>query len=92
MEDMPSTRLRNYMMNYLSIMMTISSVFLEISATKENHNKRTELWAYLKEKNEKLYYRLRYRFLGAVANPPGRIASKITIRLYRLARKIYKFN
>lgn len=92
MEDMPSTRLRNYMMNYLSIMMTISSVFLEISATKENIKKRTELWAYLKEKNERLYFRLRYRLLGAVANPPGRIASKITIRLYRLARKIYKFN
>ncbi len=92
MEDLPSAKLRNYMMNYLSIMMTISSVFLEISATKENIKKRTELWAYLKESNEKLYFRLRYRLLGAVANPPGRIASKITISLYRLARKVYKFN
>lgn len=91
-DNVASTRLRNYMMNYLSIMMTISSVFLQISATEENLQKKSELWSYLKDRNRKLYFRLRYRFLGAVANPRGKVARKMTIHLYRLVRKIYKFN
>lgn len=87
-----SRRLRHYMMNYLSIMMTISSVFLQISATSENLEKKAELWSYLKKKDEKLYYRLRYRFLGAISNPYGKVARRLTIKLYRLMRRIYKFN
>lgn len=85
-------RLKKYMLNYLSIMMTISSVFLQISATKENLQKKTELWSYLKDKNKSLYFRLRYRFLGAISNPKGKVARRITIKLYRLIRRIYKFN
>jgi len=92
LENMPSKRLLNYMMNYLSMMMTISSVFLQISATKENLEKKTELWTYLKKSNGKLYFRLRYRFLGAIANFSGRTSKVITIPLYRLTRKLYKFN
>lgn len=92
LENMPSKRLLSYMMSYLSMMMTISSVFLQISATKENLEKKTELWSYLKESNGRLYFRLRYRFLGMIANLSGRTARLITIPLYRLTRKIYKFN
>lgn len=92
MDNVQNMRLRNYMMNYLSIMMAISSVFLQISATEENLKKKAELWSYLKDRNEKLYFRLRYRFLGAISNPPGKVARIMTIRLYRIMRKIYKFN
>ncbi len=92
LEKLPSKRLTNYMMNYLSMMMTISSVFLQIAATKEALEKKSDLWSYLKQSNERIYYKLRYRFLGTISNLPGRAARIITIRLYRLTRKIYKFN
>lgn len=91
-ERAPSKRLANYMMSYLSMMMTISSVFLQLAATKEALEKKSDLWSYLKLNNERIYYRLRYRFLGTISNLPGRAARVITIRLYRLTRKIYKFN
>jgi putative exporter of polyketide antibiotics len=92
LEEIPSKQLRNYMMNYLSMMMAISSVFLQISATKEDFEKRTELWSYLRSRDERLYLRLRYRLLGTISNIPGSIAGKVTVPLYRLVRKIYKFN
>jgi hypothetical protein len=92
LDNLPSKRLVKYMTSYLSMMMAISSVFLQISATKEDLQKKTELWSYLKASNEKLYFRLRYRLLGALLNLPGKAARAITIRIYRLTRKIYKFN
>ncbi|MGE5676497.1 MAG: glycosyltransferase family 2 protein [Pseudomonadota bacterium] len=91
-EALPSRRLAKYMMSYLSMMMTISSVFLQIAATKEALQKKSDLWSYLKKSNERIYYRLRYRFLGTITNLPGKAARKMTVQLYRLTRKIYKFN
>lgn len=91
-EKLPSRRLANYMMSYLSMMMTISSVFLQIAATKESLQKKSDLWSYLKRSNEKIYYRLRYRFLGTITNLPGKAARRMTVQLYRLTRKLYKFN
>ena len=91
-DNLPSRRLANYMRSYLSMMMTISSVFLQISATKEDLQKKAELWSYLRKSNEMLYYRLRYRFLGTLSNPYGKVGRKITVQLYRLMRRIYKFN
>lgn len=91
-DKLPSRRLANYMRNYLSIMMTVSSIFLQISPTKENMMKKADLWSYLKENNEMLYFRLRYRLLGTISNPYGKVGRKLTINLYRLMRKIYKFN
>ena len=40
-------RLRNYMMSYLDIITTISSVLLLRSGTDENFEKKQELWQYL---------------------------------------------
>jgi hypothetical protein len=92
LDNLPSRRLAKYMISYLSMMMTISSVFLEISATQENLQKKTELWSYLKKSDEGLYFRLRYRFLGTILNLPGKAARAITICLYRITRKVFKFN
>lgn len=92
LDNVTSKRLAKYMTNYLSMMMTISSVLLQISGTDENLRKKAELWSYLKEKDERLYFYLRYRFLGTVSNLPGKMGRRITKRLYHLTRRIYKFN
>ncbi|WP_054874969.1 glycosyltransferase family 2 protein [Oxobacter pfennigii] len=89
---LPDKKLDQYMLNYLSVMMAISSVLSVISGLKENLEKKAELWSYLKSKDEKLYIRLRYHLLGRISNLPGRAGRKLTVYLYRLLRRKYKFN
>jgi hypothetical protein len=91
-DNIPSKRLSRYMAKYLSMMMTISSVFLQISATSEDLEKKRELWRYLKNKNKAMYLRLRYRPLGTFTNLPGRAGRRLTVNLYRLTRKVFKYN
>ena len=43
-----SKKLRKYMLNYLAIMMTVSSILCIRSKKKENLEKKKELWQYLK--------------------------------------------
>ena len=85
-------RLSRYMFNYLAMMMTISSIFLIIDGTPEALGKKTELWEYLRTVDKSLYPRMKYRAISAVGNIPGYQGRKLSVKLYRLARRIYKFN
>ena len=85
-------RLGRYMFNYLSMMMTISSIFSVIANTPESLGMRTELWEYLRKKDPALYRRCRYRLTNVGTNIPGYQGRKLSVTLYRLARKIYQFN
>jgi glycosyltransferase involved in cell wall biosynthesis len=92
LENIEFKQLDVYMKNYLSMMMTISSVLLLVSESEENLLKKDELWSYLKSANENLYFRLRYRLLGTFSNLPGHFGRKITKGVYRYTSKKYKFN
>ena len=81
-------RLGRYMFNYLSMMMTISSIFSVIANTPESLGMRTELWEYLRKKDPALYRRCRYRLTNVGTNIPGYQGRKLSVTLYRLARKI----
>ena len=85
-------KLARYMTNYLSMMLTISSLFLYIADTPEALGKKTELWEYLRTVDPALYHKMKYRSLSAVATLPGYQGRKLSVKLYRLARRIYKFN
>jgi glycosyltransferase involved in cell wall biosynthesis len=85
-------KLFRYMNRYLAMMMTISSIFLLLSETPENLEKKEELWNYLKKKDHRLYRRMKYRSISAVSNLPGYQGRKLSVKLYKLAQKIYKFN
>ncbi|WP_068963775.1 glycosyltransferase [Desulfosporosinus sp. BG] len=87
-----SKKLSSYMLSHLAIMMTICTVFLRISGTKEDNEKEKELWAFLISSDNGLYRHAISRFLRMVANLPGNSGNKITIGLYNIARKVYKFN
>ena len=52
-------------------MMEVSSIFLIISGTEENLNKKKELWRYVKDTDKQLYKELRYSLLGSTVNIPG---------------------
>ena len=85
-------KLGRYMLSYLSMMMTISSIFAIIANTPESLGMRTELWELLRQKDPALYRRCRYRVTNLGTNIPGYQGRKLSVTLYRLAQKIYKFN
>ena len=90
LKDKP--KLGRYMRNYLAMMMTISSIFLIMDGSPEALGKKTELWEYLRRVDNGLYHKLKYRSVSFVGNIPGYQGRKLSLKLYRLAWKIYKFN
>lgn len=85
-------KLKNYMIKYLSIMMTVSSVLLIKSGTEEDLEKKQELWRYLKKQNPRLYRKIRSNLLGQSMNLPGKPGRKMSVLGYKISRKIYGFN
>ena len=85
-------KLYHYMLSYLDIITTISSIMLIRSDTKENLNKKDELWDYLKKKDWILYRKLRYGLLGNCMNLPGKGGRKISVEGYKICRRFFNFN
>lgn len=85
-------RLRNYLKNYLSMMMCICSVFLRMEKTDENEAKRADIWAYLRAKDESLYHDVRHSVLNLATNIPSDVGRMVGITGYHIAQKIFKFN
>lgn len=92
MNKIKSRKLRNYMINYLAIMMTVSSILCIRSKNKENLVKKKELWQYLKQKDLRVFLRIRYGILGQTMNIPGRSGRKISSLAYSVARRLIGFN
>ena len=87
-----SKRMYQYMVSYLDIITTVSSILLIRSNTKENLAKKKELWDYLKKKDWMLYRKLRYGLLGLCMNLPGRSGRKISVEGYKICRRFFNFN
>ena len=92
LKDIGSKKLRQYMLNYLAIMMTVSSILCIRSKNKENLEKKKELWQYLKAKDGGLYFRLRHGLVGRTMNLPGRGGRKLSVAAYKISQKFYGFN
>ena len=87
-----SKKLRKYMVNYLAIMMTVSSILCIRSKKKENLEKKKELWAYLKKKDYRTYMKIRYGILGQTMNLPGRSGRRVSSLAYTVAGRLIGFN
>ena len=85
-------QLKSYMMNYLDIITTVSSIMLIKSGTEENLEKKKELWSYLKKKDRYVFLRLRYGLLGSCMNLPGKGGRIISVEGYKICRRFFKFN
>ena len=83
---------RNYMMNYLDIITTVSSILLIRANTKESLEKKKELWTYIKEKDKGIFRKLRYGLLGQCMNLPGKGGRRISVEGYKICRRFFKFN
>ena len=85
-------KLRNYMISYLNIMMTVSSILAIRSGDEENMKKKQELWDSLKEANFPLWLRLRTSFLGQGMNLRTKAGIKLVDLAYKVTQKFYGFN
>ena len=87
-----SKKLRKYMINYLAIMMTVSSILCIRSKNVENLQKKKELWKYLRQMDYKIFLKIRYGILGQTMNLPGRSGRKVSSMAYSVARRLIGFN
>lgn len=85
-------KLRKYMIKYLVMMMTVSTVLLLRDNTEESLSKKEELWNYLSSKNKTLYKEINKYFLGICMKIKGMLGRKIILAGYSLSRKVFGFN
>ena len=83
---------RNYMMNYLDIITTVSSILLIRANTEEFLEKKKELWNYIKEQDKGIFRTLRYGLLGQCMNLPGKGGRRISVEGYKICQRFFKFN
>ena len=91
-DDVASEPLRRYMLGYFTMMMVISSVFSKLSPDPDADDNLAKLWAHVKAYDPRMYAKARHGLLGVATNLPGGLGKRATIGLYRIARKVVKFN
>ncbi len=91
-DKIESNKCKCYMRNYLQMITAVTSILAYISEDEDNIRMRKEIWEQLKEKDEKLYRRMRRAIISIVTSLPGKGGQKLTIALYHIFRKIFKFN
>ena len=87
-----SRKRARYMLNYLEIITAVSSIMLIRSGTKDHIAKKDELWQYMKERDKRIYRKLRISVLGIGLNLPGKWGRSIASGVYSIFRNIWKFN
>ena len=87
-----SKHLRKYMISYLTIIMTVSSVMMMRSGTEENLEKKNDLWRYLKQEDAADYFRIRHGIFGTVMSSKSKPGQKIAVYAYKVAQKLYGFD
>lgn len=81
-----------YMVKYLDIITTVSSIMLIRAKTEEAFEKKVALWEYIRESDPNVFMRLRFGLLGNTMNLPGKSGRKISEVLYKMAQRVIKFN
>lgn len=83
---------RAYMLGYLEIITTVSSILLMKSGTQEHLRLKQELWDDIRLRFPQVYRRLRRRPLGIGLHLPGKAGRHIAIAGYKISRKVFGFN
>ena len=87
-----SPKLAKYMRYYLSVIYTISAALFAIAKGKEPEQKRKDMWRKLKNTDKKLYIRIRYFSKAFFMSLPTKLGMTVSRTIYRIVRKVYKFN
>lgn len=85
-------KLKDYMVKYLAMMMTVSSIFLIKEGSEESLTKRAELWSYLKDASKGMFRLVNHQVLSRPMQIRGKAGRKMLVWAYSISRKIYGFN
>lgn len=83
---------RRYMIKYLTMISTVTTVLCIKSGTKEHLRQKDELWQYMKEKNPEMYKKVKRTFLGRRMQMRSAVGRKAIVTAYGVAQKIFVFN
>ncbi len=83
---------RRYMIHYLNIVTTISSVILFKTGTEDALERKQDLWKSIKEYDQNTYFRMRRSLLGSIINMPGSAGRKLSLFAYKKAQQKIGFN
>jgi glycosyltransferase involved in cell wall biosynthesis len=92
LDTIESKKLKNMMYRTCVFVMTIAVVFSRLAYNEEGEKQYLELWDSIKESNPKLYKKMRHFSMASAVSLPGKFGRTISIRGYRLAHKLVKFN
>ena len=91
-DEVESTKLRNYMIGYFTLMMAVCSIFSRLSDAPDAMENCDKLWVHLKHYDKRMYRRARMGVVGIATNLPTKAGEKFTLGIYRIASKLMKFN
>jgi glycosyltransferase involved in cell wall biosynthesis len=83
--------LQRYMIKYLGIIMTVSSVYLIKEGSEESLQKRDDLWKYLEDKDSELSKKVSAGVLGTTMKFKSKAGHSIVKMGYSISKKIFKF-
>lgn len=90
--EIPNKKERSYMLKFLEIVTTVSSILLVKGGSEEQLAKKQQLWDEMKRDYPSVYKQLRHRPLGIALHLPGKLGRKIMILGYSISQKIFGFN
>ncbi len=90
--EIKNKKLRRLMTRECIFLMCLGVVFSRLSFTKEGEKQYKDLWKSVKEKNPKLYHRMRYFSIAAFVSVPGKIGRFMMKIGYRFAHSLVNFN
>lgn len=86
------TGLYEYMIHFLAIQSSVTSVFLILSKKPENYVAKDELWKEIEEYSPSIYHDVRRKLISRALNLPGSTGRFIIRRGYSIASKVVGFN
>ena len=90
--EIESKKQRKYMLSFLEIVITVSSILLIKGGSPEQLARKKELWQEIKAEYPEVYKKLRRRPLGVALHLPGKVGRKIMLWGYSITQKIFGFN
>ena len=85
-------KLKQYLVKYMTMMMTICTVFLLKKGTQEAVRQKEEIWKYLKTEDPHMYEMVSKTLLGRAIQMKGSVGKRIIFIGYSITQKIFGYN
>lgn len=92
LDTIENKKLRKLMYRECVFVMTIGVIFSRLAYNEEGEKQFLELWDSIKESNPKLYKRMKHFTMASMVSFKGNFGRFLSIKGYRLAHKLVKFN